>query len=173
MRRIIGSLGVSAVLGLVLLTAVALAEDKEKAKEEKVAPDKLPTKVLDAVKERFPGGKITSASKETADGKVVYDIELEQKGRKYEMDIQEDGTVLEVEKEIPLKEVPEAVRKALNAKYPKATIEIVMEVNLVKDKKETPDHYEVTIVGADKKKMEVIVSLDGKSVKGEGEKDKK
>jgi uncharacterized membrane protein YkoI len=167
MRRILGSLCASAVLGLVLTAAVALAEDKEKekAKEEKIAPDKIPAKVLDAVKERFPGGKITTASRETADGKVVYDIELEHKGRKYEMDIREDGTILEVEKEIPLKEVPEAVLKALKAKYPKATIEIVMEVNLVKDKKETPDHYEVTIVGADKKKQEVIVSLDGKSVK--------
>jgi uncharacterized membrane protein YkoI len=173
MRRIIGSLGVSAVLGLVLLAPVALAQDKEKAKEEKLTEDKIPAKVLAAVKGRFPGAKITSASRERADGKVVYDIELEQKGRKYEMDIQEDGTILEVEKEVPLKEVPEAVTRALQAKYPGATIEIVMEVNLVKDKKETPDHYEVTIVGADKKKKEVIVSLDGKSVKGEGDTEKK
>ena len=172
MRRIMGLLAVSTLFGLFLTATVARAQDKdkEKAKEEKITEDKIPAKVMAAVKGRFPGAKITSASKETADGKVVYDIELEQKGRKYEMDIQEDGTILEVEKEVPLKEVPEAVLKALKAKYPKATIEIVMEVNLVKDKKETPDHYEVTIVGADKKKHEVIVSLDGKSVKGEGEK---
>ena len=43
-----------------------------------------------------------------------------------------------------------------------------MEVNKVKDKKETPDHYEVTIETADKKTQEVIVSLDGKEVKTEG-----
>jgi uncharacterized membrane protein YkoI len=173
MRGIVGCLGASAVAGLLLLAAVAPAEDKDKKGAGKVDLDKVPKKVLDAVKARFPGAEITSASKETADGKVVWDIELKQKGRKYEMDIQEDGTVLEVEKELVGKEVPKAVLKALRAKYPKATIQVVMEVNLVKGKKEVPDHYEVTLETADKKTLEVVVSLDGKIGKGEGEGKKK
>jgi hypothetical protein len=44
-----------------------------------------------------------------------------------------------------------------------------MEVNKVKGKKETPDHYEVTLETPDKKEMEVTVSLDGKTVKAEKE----
>jgi hypothetical protein len=60
----------------------------------------------------------------------------------------------------------------VTAKYPGCKVEEVMEVNKVKGKQETPDHYEVTIVTADKKKMEVIVSLDGKSVKTEAEEKK-
>jgi hypothetical protein len=43
-----------------------------------------------------------------------------------------------------------------------------MEVNKVTGKEEKPIHYEVTI-DMDGKKKEVIVSLDGKSVKAEGE----
>jgi chaperone required for assembly of F1-ATPase len=46
-----------------------------------------------------------------------------------------------------------------------------MEVNKVEGKKETPIHYEVTIE-VDGKKSEVIVSLDGKTVKTEAEEKK-
>jgi uncharacterized membrane protein YkoI len=145
-------------------------DKKEENKAEKVAPDKLPKAVADAIKARFPNGEITSAEKETEDGKVVYDIELKQGGLKYEMDIHEDGTVIEVEKEI--KPVPEKIAKAIGAKYPKAEIEDVMEVNKVKGKEETPIHYEVTIKTAAGKKMEVLVSLDGTSVKTEAEANK-
>jgi hypothetical protein len=85
------------------------------------------------------------------------------------MDIQEDGTIIEIEKEIAAKDVPEVIIKAVQAKYPKATIKEVMEGNKVKGKEEKPDHYEVTLETAEKKSVEVIVSLDGKTVKAEEE----
>ena len=160
MRRLIGRAGVAAVAGVVVLTAVAWADG------EKVAPDKVPAKVMAAVKARFPGAELTSVEKETEEGKVVYDIELKHQGRKYEMDIHEDGTVIEVEKEVAAKDVPQAVTKGVQAKYPGAKNTEVLEVNKVKGKQETPDHYEVLITTADNKKMEVEVALDGKTVKG-------
>lgn len=170
MRRIRNGAGGYALAALVMLATVVGAEEKAK----KVPLDKVPKAVMDAINGRFPGAKIGSVEKETEDGKVVYDVELKHKDRKYEMDIQEDGTILEIEKEVALKDVPEAVLKALEAKYPKAAIKEVMEVNKVKGKEEKPIHYEATLETADKKKQEVIVSLDGKSVKKEGEdKDKK
>jgi uncharacterized membrane protein YkoI len=159
----------ASALAVLVLVAMAVGADDEK-KSKKVDVDKVPKKVMAAVKARFPGAKITSVEKETTDGKVIYDIELTHKDRKYEMDIQEDGTVLEIEKEVKNKDVLEKVTKAIKAKYPGATVKVVMEVNKVKDKKETPDHYEADILTADKKKMEIVVSLDGKSVKKEGEK---
>jgi uncharacterized membrane protein YkoI len=143
------------------------------AAAQKVPFDKVPKKVKDAVEARFPGAKVTSAEKETVEGAVVYDIELTHKGRKFEMDIKEDGTVLEIEKEVPLKDVPKPVLKALEAKYPKSTVKEVMEVNKVKGKEEKPDHYEVTLETADKKTLEVEVSLDGKTIKGGAKEDKK
>jgi uncharacterized membrane protein YkoI len=144
-------------------------EEKPAAKEEKIPLDKVPEKVMAAIKDRFPGADVTSVEKENEDGQVVYDIELKHKDRKYEMDVKEDGTVLEIEKEVAAKDVPEAVKKAVEAKYPKATLKEVMEVNKVKDKTETPDHYEVVLVTDDKKEIEVVVSLDGKTVKEEKE----
>jgi hypothetical protein len=161
MRGMTGRLSVGVMVGLFLVGMFARSDDK------KVPLDKVPKAVMDAIKARFPGADVTSVEKETEDGKVVYDVELKHKDRKYEMDIEENGTVLEIEKEI--KDVPAAVTKAVEAKYPKATIKEVMEVNKVKGKEETPIHYEVTIESAEKKTMEVIVSLDGKSVKTEAE----
>jgi uncharacterized membrane protein YkoI len=160
MRRFIGLSAASAVVGLVILATVSRADDK------KIALDKVPKEVMDSVKARFPGAEVTSVEKETEDGEVVYDFELKHEGRKYEMDIKADGTITEIEKEVAAKDVPEAVTNALKAKYPNATIKEVMEVNKVKGKEEKPDHYEVTIVTADNKKMEVEVSLDGKNIKG-------
>jgi uncharacterized membrane protein YkoI len=172
MRGILGCVAAGAVMGLLLTATATRADDKkdEKKKAEKLTADKLPKVIRDAVQKRFPGAEITSAEKETEDGKVVYDIELKHNGRKYEMDIKEDGTVIEIEKEVDLKDVPAAVTRAVGAKYPNSTIKEVMEVNKVNGTVETPIHYEITIETAEKKKMEVIVSLDGKSVKAEGEK---
>jgi uncharacterized membrane protein YkoI len=125
----------------------------------------LPKAVADAVKARFPEGKITDAAKEEDDGKVVYDVELKMNGRKYESDILANGTILEVEKEIDAKDLPAAVIKAIDAQYPKSTIKEVMEVNKVKGKEEKPDHYEVTLKTSDGKEAESLLTLDGKPFK--------
>jgi uncharacterized membrane protein YkoI len=162
MRRLLGICATVTVAGLVAC-GVAGAEDK------KITPDKLPKAIADAIKARFPDGKITSAETEKEDGKVVFDIELTMGGTKFEADILEDGTIVEIEKEI--KEAPAAVAKGVTAKYPKAKIIEVMERYKVKDKKETLTDYEVTIDEGGKK-TEVVVSLDGKSVKTEAEEKK-
>ena len=160
MRRIFSGLGVSAMFGLVLMAATARSGGE---KAEKITQDKLPKKVLDAVKSWFPEPEFSSITKETTDGKVVYDLEFKYKGRKYEMDIKEDGTVLEIEKEVALKDLPEAAAKALKAKHAKATIKDVMEVNLVTGKNLKLDHYEV-VLEMDGKTFEVTVTPDGKEV---------
>jgi uncharacterized membrane protein YkoI len=152
-------LSLTTVATLVLLTITAQAAEK------KISLDKVPKEVMAAVKARFPGAEVTSAEQETEDGQVVYDIELKQKGRHYEMDIKADGTILQIEKEVDAKDLPEAVAKALDTKYPGATKEEIMEVNKVQGKEEKPIEYEVTLVTADKKRLEVTVSLDGKKMK--------
>jgi uncharacterized membrane protein YkoI len=165
MRKVIVRSVAAVLAGLVLLSGVARGADE---KDKKIALDKAPQAVQDAIKARFPNAKVTRVEKETEDGKVVYDIELKHKNRKYEMDIQEDGTIIEIEKEMASKDLPEAVKKGIEDKYPRATIKEVMEVYKVKDKEETLTDYEVTLETADKKEVEVKVSKDGKTVKGEG-----
>jgi uncharacterized membrane protein YkoI len=161
----IGSVA-SALAALVLLTAVVGADDKEKNK--KISPDKAPKAVRDAIQARLPGADVTSMEKEIEGGKLVYDVELKHKGRKYEMDIHADGTIIEIEKEVAAGDLPEAVAKRIEAGYPSATLKEVMEIYKVKDKQEQLTEYEVTLVTADKKRVEVTVSLDGKTLKAEG-----
>src|SRR5437868_3396353 len=131
-------LSASAALAVVLTATVAFAADE---KPEKIPFDKAPKVIQNAVNGRFPGGEVTSLTREKEGDKVVFDIELTWKGRKYEMDVLENGTITEVEKEKKLAEVPAALAKTVDGKYPKAKIQVIMEVNLVKGKTETPDHY--------------------------------
>jgi hypothetical protein len=151
---------VAGVVAMTLLLAgSAPAEEKKKVD--------LPEKVKASLDQRFPGAELTGAEKEKENGNIVYDLELKHEGRKYEMDVKEDGTIMEIEKELKGKDVPAAVTKAVNEKYPKAAVKEVMEVNVVKGKEEKPDHYEVTISIEGAKGKEVIVALDGSSVKEE------
>ena len=159
---------IALAVAIIMLVSVSRAADEPK----KLAPSDVPPKVMDAVKARLPGVQVTSAEKETENGNVVYDLELKHEGRKYEMDVKDDGTIMEIEKEVRAKDVPAAVSKAVAEKYPQAKVKEVMEVNLVKGKQETPDHYEVTLTTADGKESEVVVSLDGKSVKEEAAEEK-
>ena len=60
------------------------------------------------------------------------------------MDVLENGTIVEIEKEVALKKRRER-GSTVATKYPKAKIKEIMEVNKVKGKAEIPDDYEVTI----------------------------
>jgi hypothetical protein len=163
MRGLICRLSVGAVVGLLLSTMAAAADDRAK-KIERIKLEDAPQAVRDAIEGRFPGAKVSSTEKETEDGKIDYEIELTHKDSKYELHIKEDGTIEAIEKEIELKEVPEVVLKAVKDKYPDATIQGAMKVDTVKEKKETLDHYLIAVKIGDKKK-EISVSLDGKTVK--------
>ncbi len=148
--------------GSILLASLAWAEGK-------VDLDKVPAKIMSAIKGRFPDPQITSVEKEDENGKTMFDVELTQKGRKYEMDIKEDGTIVEIAKEVAAKDFPAACAKAVAAKFPNAKIKEIMEVNTVEGKKETPKDYEVTLEEPGKKAFEAVVALDGSSVKEEKE----
>jgi hypothetical protein len=62
------------------------------------------------------------------------------------------------------KDWSKSLADTIEAKYPKAKIQEVLEVNKVKDKKEVPDHLEVTAETADGKSVEILTSLDGKTI---------
>jgi len=151
-------------VGAVVVLAAGCAHSGGGGAAQKVAKEDVPAKVSAAVNSRFPGADVRGVEKETEGGAVVYDFELTQGGRKYEADVKEDGTILEVEKEVPGGDVPAAVSAAVRARYPGASVKEVMEVNKVAGGRETPDHYEVTLSTGGKREKEVVVSLDGKTV---------
>ena len=150
------AMGIVTVLGLSVLMVPARAD------EEKIPVEKLPAAVQKAIKSKFPKAEIERASKEVEDGKTIYEVELEIKDRSVDVAFKADGTILEIEREVPFDEVPKAVKKKLAAKYPKAKIEKVEEVTKGED---GPVHYEVAIT------TEVVLTAKGKIVKAEEEED--
>jgi len=97
----------------------------------------------------------------------MFDIELKHEGRKYEMDIKEDGTIVEIEKERRLQRCAPGHHQGSEEEIPTSRSRKLMEVNKVTGKEEKPIHYEVTIE-TDGKKKEVVVSLDGQDGQGGG-----
>jgi hypothetical protein len=162
---------VGACVSAVMLVGSALI----RADEEKVELDKLPKAVSEAVKKMFPKAKFVSASKEEVDKKTVYELAIKDGEQNIDVTVTPEGEIIEVEKEISVKDLPKDVAAALEKEYPKATIKKTEDITKGKDLKE--QFYEVLLVTKDKKTVEVVFDPKGKVVKTEekkeGEEDKK
>src|SRR5687768_4376067 len=152
---------------LLTVGACANAQEKESGSGQ-LKPDQVPAKVMEAAKGRFPSAEWRSITKETENNMTIYDFELTSEGKKYEMDIKDDGTIIEIEKEIAETALPDSVRKAVAAKHPKAKITEALEKSLIKDGKETPHEYEVVLTTEAGKEAEMTFSLDGKLTEESG-----
>ncbi len=131
------------------------------ADEEKIALDKLPKAVVEAVKKRFPKGEMLGAVKEITGKKTAYEVTLKDGGKNVDVTFDGDGTITGMEKEIAVKDLPKVVSDAVAAKYPKAEMKKAEEVITVKEGKEKLEYYEVTVV-VDGKNVEVEVLPEGK-----------
>lgn len=150
----------AALAGLfVLVAALSVA-----AGGEKVPLDKVPKAVLEAVRARFPGAELAGAEKEVEGGKTLFEVNLKHKGQAMDVTLTEAGQIVEIEKEIAARDMPKAVAAALEARYPKATYRIVEEIFKVANKEEKLVYFEILLVTADKKTLEVQVAPDGKIV---------
>jgi putative PepSY-like beta-lactamase-inhibitor len=145
------------VCAALLLPALGLAQHTHKSNL-----DQIPKQVMDGLKSKFPNAKIDKWTKEDEGGFVVYDFEFKQEGRKYEADIKEDGTIHNWEKAIAFKDLPDAVQKTVQTKYPKSTPIEVMEITAIKNGKDELEGYEVIVKTAKKKVIEVTLAPDGR-----------
>lgn len=159
------------LLCLVVVLALVLAVRADDKKDLEL--DKIPKKVMESLKAKFPKAKIHKWTKAKEGDDVVYDIEFKQGDRKFEADIKEDGTIVNWEKEVATKDLPEAVKKAIEKKYPKSKLKEAMEITDIKDKKEVAGGYEVILETADKTEVEVTVSGEGKILEDSSEKKEK
>jgi len=141
--------------------------------EEKVPLDKLPKAIVEAVKKKFPKAELVGASKEKEDGKTVYEVAIKEDGKKIDISLTDEGTILGLEKEIGAKELPKAVTETLESKYPKATYKTIEALIKIKDGQENLEEYEVLLVTAEKKTIEIVLSPDGKIKKTEEKKSEK
>ena len=162
-KRPFAVLFATVLAGLFTTMSPAPAQDKDKA-----GPEKIPQKVVDALEARFPNLKIQKWTKEEEDGIVLYDVEFTQAGQKLEADIKADGAIHNWEKAIAVKDLPPVVRKAADTRYPKAAIREAMAVTAVKNGKEALEGYEILLITAAKKEVEITVAPDGKILEDAG-----
>jgi hypothetical protein len=149
---------------LVMVGITAQAQNKLDLKQ-------IPTKIMDALKAKFPKAEIEKCTKEKEGEIFIYDFEFKQGEQKFETDIKEDGTIHNWEKAIKATDLPAAVIKAVDKMYPKARMQEIMQITAVKNGKDVPEGYEIVLKTRNKKEVEVMVAPDGKILEESTDKD--
>ena len=145
--------------------------DVEKKAEAPPELDKIPAAVMAALKAKFPDAEIHKWTKEKEGDIVVYDIEFKQREQKFEADIKEDGSIHNWEREIAAEDLPEAVMRAAQDKYPNSTHKEIMEITAVKDGQDVLEGYEIVLETAEGEEVEITVAPDGEMLEDSGETD--
>jgi ribosomal protein L7/L12 len=144
---------------LLLATAPALAAPPAAAP---AAPPACPDAVTKAVKAAFAKATIGACKAEREHGKDQFEVVLTKAdGSKVEVDVAPDGTILQVEEKIAVDALPEAVKKAFAAKYPKARADAAEKQTAGKDVR-----YEIAFQG-DNGRKEATFAADGKFIEEE------
>ena len=87
----------------------------------RAAGEECRASVKAAVEKAHLGGKLHTCKQEKEDGRVQYQVKLEEKtGQKLEIDVTPDGTILQTEEKVSVDSLPATVSKAFATKYPKA-----------------------------------------------------
>ena len=135
----------------------ALATVALYSSETRVQMKDLPEAVQRTVKEQTKTAKLRGLAKEIEDGKTFYEAETTLNGKSRDILIDTTGAVVEVEDAVSLNSLPEAARKAIQAKAGSGKILTVESVT-----KGSVVSYEA-VVQKNGKKSEVAVNADGSS----------
>jgi hypothetical protein len=156
-------------LFVLIVACVALATPMALAQTAKPTPKpvpavkaadpaaKLPAPILTAFRTSYPNATLKNAAKETEDGKTVWEVESIDNGLTRDLIYNPDGTVVEIEEETAIGNVPAAVTDAIKVKYPKATITKAEKMTVGQT-----INYELTLKGAAVASIEL--TPDGKVV---------
>lgn len=94
------------------------------------------------------------------ESEVVYEVTLSEKGRQIEVTVEEDGEIEEVERSIDLKELPKFVTDAISNQFPDSSLKSAEAIYEVEDGEQEFEGYEVILVNADNKEIEVDVEVE-------------
>lgn len=67
--------------------------------DDDIAIDKLPQAVRAAIDKRFPGAELLNAERDRDDGRIEYEVELRHDGKRYEVDVTEDGRITDIDRD--------------------------------------------------------------------------
>lgn len=104
------------LVAIVAWSSHAWSQAKTEEKDPVLKLSQVPQKVQQAIQAYATPVEIKEITKGDVDGKTAYEFAIEKNGRKSEVAIAPDGKVLTEEAEVTLQEVPEAARKAMDAR---------------------------------------------------------
>ena len=93
------SLLLLAVIGCGAAGMIAGCASDKKDMDQKLSLADCPKAVQDAIKREAGDGTIDEIEKEVEDGKLVYSADITVGGKKYDLDVSEDGQVIKKELE--------------------------------------------------------------------------
>jgi hypothetical protein len=99
--------------GIALSLVLPIAPSATRAQEQDVQIKDAPTVVIQAVSARFPDAKIHGVSKDTEEGKRIYEVTLRQGGRNIDVTTTPEGKVTLIEMEIARSDLPAPVASLL------------------------------------------------------------
>ena len=158
------------MLRMLACATLVLTAAGARADEEKIAPDKLPKAVAEAVKAKFPKAEVTGATKEKDGDKTTFEVSVMDGKTKIDVNVSEAGAITGYEKSVALDDLPKAVAAAAAKEHPKGKAKNAEAVYTVKDGKDTLAFYEV-FVEVDGKTVEVEILADGKLKPADKKKD--
>jgi uncharacterized OsmC-like protein len=142
---------------VIVLTGCLAVAGGALAQEKKIKRSDLPAAVEKTVTEQSKGATIRGFSEEQEKGRTTYELQMTVNGHSKDVEMDENGTVIEVEEQVTLEALPTEVRTGLQAKAGKGRITKVESIT----KKNRLVAYEAQ-VDLDGKKSEVQVGADGK-----------
>src|SRR5947209_15164552 len=140
--------------GLFLVTTALMATEK------KIKKSDLPAAVQKTADEQSQGATVKGYNQEVENGNTYYEVELTVNGHSKDVSMDPDGKVVEIEEEIALTSLPDAVHKGLTDQAKGGKITRVE--SLTKGGKLVA--YEAQVVTG-KKRSEIQVGPDGNPLK--------
>jgi hypothetical protein len=152
--------GIAALAIVAGLAVSASADEKAKSEKELIITD-VPPAVQAAIKQFAGSNAIEKITKDSEDNKVTYEASVKIGGAKQAIEVLADGTVLQTEKSVALKDTPGPVQAAIKKLAGAGTVDEIIEENASGKK-----NYEaaVTING---EKKEADIAPDGTIQAGE------
>jgi len=156
----------AAVMVLALMGAATLSADEGCKKEEAKAKVELPEAAANAIKKAFPNATIDEVEIDNENGMKLFEVELKQGEAEIEVSVAPDGTIVEIETEVALNDVPEKARAVISKAAEGAQIkEIAKEEVRAEVKKD--DKGVATLVTLKKAKIAFEAELVKGDQKGE------
>jgi hypothetical protein len=151
------------LIGLAVAAALALGLSAWADDDEKVPLEKVPAKVKDAVKAKYPKAEIVSAELGDVDGTKVYEFELKQGEKKWEASFTPGGKFHSSEEPVASEaDLPAKVKEGFRKKYPDAKV-VSIEKETTGEGTAEKVVYEI-IIEKGKDKVEVQFDPEGKFI---------